>query len=407
MIPTGPQPRARAPQPNVLKKKTVDVQHLNRIQNMELAQSQMSKLKEEYDRISNELKELEQQPRTCLEEETIQKMIDMKDRLLDLSQEIKNNQQQHDEVNYFMRAGGVLFNYYDVLEKGNSQQVQAPVDPNTTSILKYFTVKAKTTASNAPVQLPAAKVSKNVDTNRAALLDQYLAAMDPCYVKTADNQTIDVKCRHCNGINRTIRTADGCIVCNDCSTMECIIVDHDKPSYKEPPKEISYFAYKRVNHFNEWLSQVQGKETTDIPNEVYDKILLEIQKQKITNLANLTHAKIREILKKLRVNKYYEHTPYLLHKLTGRPIPHLSAELEDQLRNMFKMIQYPFLVHAPASRKNFLSYSFCLHKLVQLLGHDEYLASFPLLKSIEKRAAQDDIWRKICADLGWQFIPSI
>jgi hypothetical protein len=28
-------------------------------------------------------------------------------------------------------------------------------------------------------------------------------------------------------------------------------------------KEISYFAYKRINHFQEWISQIQGKETTD------------------------------------------------------------------------------------------------------------------------------------------------
>ena len=38
-----------------------------------------------------------------------------------------------------------------------------------------------------------------------------------------------------------------------------IFADSDKPSYKDPPKEISYFKYKRINHFNEWLAQFKIK----------------------------------------------------------------------------------------------------------------------------------------------------
>lgn len=155
------------------------------------------------------------------------------------------------------------------------------------------------------------------------------------------------------------------------------------------------------------LSQIQGKETTEIPEEVYDSILLEIKKQKISNMADLTNEKIKEILKKLRLNKYYEHCAHIKHKLNGVPIPHLEPELEEQLRSMFKMIQPLFLKHVPAQRKNFLSYSYVLHKLLQLLGRTEYLSSFPLLKSREKLHLQDQIFKKICHDLGWEFIRSL
>lgn len=107
-------------------------------------------------------------------------------------------------------------------------------------------------------------------------------------------------------------------------------------------------------------------------------ILLEVKKQKITNMADLNAKKLKEILKKLRMNKYYEHIPHILNKLNGLPIPHFEPELEEKLRSMFKMIQAPFLKHAPSLRKNFLSYSYCLHKMMQLLGRDEYLSSFSL-----------------------------
>lgn len=155
------------------------------------------------------------------------------------------------------------------------------------------------------------------------------------------------------------------------------------------------------------LSQIQGKETTEIPEEIYDAILLEIKKQRISNIAELTNEKIKEILKKLRLNKYYEHAPHIKHKLNGLPIPHLEPELEEKLRTMFKLIQPPFLKYMPSNRKNFLSYSYVLHKFIQLLGKDEYLVNFPLLKSREKLQQQDQIWKKICEELNWHFIRSI
>ena len=69
-------------------------------------------------------------------------------------------------------------------------------------------------------------------------------------------------CKHCGHVGqRTLMLQDGYVFCPTCNTVEYILVDHDKPSYKDPPREIAYVAYKRINHFNEWLNQVQGKET--------------------------------------------------------------------------------------------------------------------------------------------------
>ena len=154
------------------------------------------------------------------------------------------------------------------------------------------------------------------------------------------------------------------------------------------------------------LNQVQGKETTDIPEELYDNILLEIKKQRITNMADITPSKIKEILKKLKCNKFYEHIPHIIHKLNGLPMPQISPELEERLKQMFKQTQAPFLRHSN-TRKNYLSYSYVIHKFLQLMGHDELLPFFSILKSREKLSEQDKIWSKICADLNWEFIPSL
>ena len=74
---------------------------------------------------------------------------------------------------------------------------------------------------------------------------------------------------------------------------------------------------------------------------------------------------------------------------------------------MFKEIQIPFHKFCPKSRKNFLSYSYVLHKFVELLELDDFLPCFILLKSREKLHQQDQIWKQICGYLNWQFIPSV
>ena len=64
-------------------------------------------------------------------------------------------------------------------------------------------------------------------------------------------------------------------MCNKCSEQQPYLIENEKPSYKEPPKEVCFYAYKRINHFREILAQLQAKETTQIPLEVINNIKLQ------------------------------------------------------------------------------------------------------------------------------------
>jgi hypothetical protein len=182
--------------------------------------------------------------------------------------------------------------------------------------------------------------------------------------------------------------------------LRCLASIDDSLRYSRAVVEIQWDC-------KEWCAQIQGKESTDIPEEVFEKILSEIRKEKITDTKKITYTKMREILKKLKINKYYEHINYIINRINGVPTPHFPPELEEKLCSMFKEIQGPFLKHCPRDRKNFLSYSYVLYKFFQLLGMDEYLQYFPLLKSREKLYVQDQIFKNICADLGWEFKKSL
>ena len=85
---------------------------------------------------------------------------------------------------------------------------------------------------------------------------------------------------------------------------------------------------------------------------------------------------MKGILKKLGYNKYYEHIPHIINVMSGKKAPCLSRKEEEQLRTLFKEIQIPFSNNCPPNRKNFLSYSYVLHKFVQLLELDEFYHVF-------------------------------
>ena len=434
-----------------INRKTLDTQHKENMKDIEGRRLSLNALKSE----------LELKTQQLLQSVDLDETIRLKDRISDVRDQISALNIKNNSIQYFADTASILFRYYDLLEdsmmsvappsvaaaspssaaatlaqspfsgksdrNNNNNNGPAPVQKN--SILQYFGVAAA--AVVAPTALTTAKPASNKaaaaaaaaaaalaaaaesdeddeeDTQRGSLLDKYMECTDANHVKTAMMAEQASPCPHCGCEERMVMHNDGFLHCPKCATIEYVIVDHDKPSYKDPPKEISYYAYKRLNHFNEWLNQIQGKETTDIPDEVFDRILLEIKKQKIDNIANLSNVAVKNILKKLRINKYYEHVPHIINRLNGIPMPHLSVELEDKLRSMFKQIQAPFLKHSPLLRKNFLSYSYVLHKSIQLLGHDEYLVNFPLLKSREKLQKQDQIWCKICEELNWEFIKSL
>ena len=168
-----------------------------------------------------------------------------------------------------------------------------------------------------------------------------------------------------------------------------------------------HFSYKRINHLRELLSQLQAKESSEIPESVIESVKAEFRKARIQNKNDINQDKVKVYLKKLGFNRYYEHTRQLTNILSGTPPPIISNALYDKIINMFIDIQEPFELCCPKSRKNFFSYNYILYKFCELLDQKEHMKLFPLLKSREKLYQQDCIWKKICEMKMWPFIKSV
>ncbi len=216
-----------------------------------------------------------------------------------------------------------------------------------------------------------------------------------------------VPCPQCKSVfSMILDDSTSNMVCTKCGVTEFFL--GREAGFKEEQDMDRYvvYSYKRENHFNEWVNQFQAKESTTVPNELIEQLKEELRKRRVKNTSEITHRKVREMLKKIHMNKYYEHAPYITTILNGVQPPTMPQALEDRLRLMFGQVQTPFEKHCPANRKNFLSYSYVLYKFCELLGEDSYLPCFPLLKSKEKLYKHDAIWKKITDDLGWEYIPT-
>ena len=322
----------------------------------------------------------------------IEEKLEINDRISELKENIK--ERKHKKKDYLLDNSKYIFEYFE-----NKKNISSGV--------KSQTVTNKSKAVN-----DFFKIKDDID-NEVNLIQKDNNNIVLKYLSNVSDDFLDINnfvyqtdiCQVCHKGELIALEEDGIMICNMCSRSIPYLIENEKPSYKEPPKEVCFYAYKRINHFKEILAQFQGKETTQIPSDVIENIKLQIKKERIS-IDQITNVKTKEILKKLGYNKYYEHIPFIKDKLGIKP-PIMSPELEDTLCNLFIELQSPYSKFCPDDRVNFLNYYYTAYKLCELLGETQYLEHFPMLKDPEKRMEQDVIWKKICVELNWEFIPTV
>jgi len=353
--------------------------------------------KDENDRIPDfkiERRELKNRLKEEYEDLSVEQRLDLEDKINELTEKIKETKCK--KKDYFLDNSQYIFEYFESkknISEGNNSNTNSNTNKSKL-INSFFKIKE---------DIESPEKSSQIEKNN--IVQKYLTNIDDTFLDINSFICQTDICQICHKGELIPLEDEGILVCNTCSRSVPYLIEKEKPSYKEPPKEVCFYAYKRINHFKEILAQFQGKETTQIPLDVIENIKLQIKKERI-ELDQITNIKTKEILKKLSYNKYYEHIPFIKDKLGIKP-PIMSPELEETLCNLFIELQAPYSKFCPDDRVNFLNYYYTAYKLCELLGEEKYLPLFPLLKDREKRIEQDNIWQKICKELDWEFIPTI
>ena len=356
------------------KTTTLDAKHKEYINKFKLNDIDIQTLSEKKKRLIKTL--------NITNSKDVETMLELKDSIERIKKQIKCLKKN--KKNYLLNNSNHIFSYFE--EKKNINKGAA----KKTLVDNFFK------AGN----------SKSVpEKNDQSSVQKYLTNIDESYIDV-NNFVIQTDiCSHCHQGELIPVEQEGILVCNNCSINTKALIECDRPSYKDPPKEICFYAYKRINHFREILAQFQAKETTQIPADILENIKLQIKKERI-DVKTMSNPMAKDILKKLGYNKYYEHIPFIKDKLGVKP-PVMTQELEEILCNLFMDIQAPYAKYCPYDRVNFLNYYYTIYKLCELLEQTQFLPYFPMLKDRDKQIEQDQIWKHICNDLDWDFIQTI
>jgi hypothetical protein len=311
----------------------------------------------------------------------------------ELQKIISNTINGTEETEYFLNAGKALFQY---------EKVKTDEERLLSDIVNYDSSKKENNNSK--------NLEKTLNKKNKLTIEYYNSINEyPINLKSDKNKVQSHTCKKCGSSD--IVTDSGSFVCVDCGTVFSGVHIETTLSYKEQ-QEVDYkpqFTYKKSSHFSDWIKNFQAQENTDIPQEVIDSIHLECKKNRITDLTNLSVDQVKAFLKRRNYNKHYEHSIHIIHRINGIPPLQISLHIQNKFKSMFQEMQEPFEKHKHliSGRKNFLSYSYVLFKFCELLELDEYKKYFKLLKSHEKLQQNDLVFKQICKDLNWEFIPSL
>ena len=328
----------------------------------------------------------------ALSKTQIDEILDLKDQIIDHKQLIK--QLEREKNLYLLDNSKFIFDYFE-----SKKQISSGEPAQNIKVLNSF-FRVKTTQNND------VNVDKYVQSKK--MYQEYWRNVNNEFTNPQDYILSNDICDICGQGEMVAQDEEGIMICNNikCGQFITYIVDSSKPNNKDPPNEVSYTAYIRLNHFKEILSQFQAKETTQIPDEVIEMIRARIKKERITDMKQINYDKMREILRKLGLNKYFEHIQYI-NSIFGIKPPIMNEELHETLCVLFIEIQKPWAVHCPANRTNFFNYTYTLYQLCTLLDQTQYLPYIPMMKDREKQLEQDMIWKKVCGDLDWVFFPTV
>lgn len=251
---------------NNIKKNTsnshvnIDNKHQELIRKFNENKTRKLELQKEQQDIQNELKKIEAIPNQNITDEQLNQKFDFKERLIDIEKEISNISTVEDPQLYYLNTGHILFQYYNMCnEPVMVQDVEKTpfiVDksPLSKSILDFFK-NDNDNQSNKTVSVSSNTKSVNQKQRKVLtkteMMDKYMNYVDTRYISDKNKEDDIEICRKCNAQKYFIN-AEGVMICQKCGAQEYVLIDCDKPSYKEPPKEIAYFAYKRINHFKSW-----------------------------------------------------------------------------------------------------------------------------------------------------------
>ena len=246
---------------------TIDAKHSEMMNHFKDLQKSIPSLKEELKKLIVEYNIKDISRKNDVE------YISYRDNLKDKINEIKtkiSNIYNNDEINkYYLDVGILLHSYYENVENSkinktnaenfednllNYESEEDDETNNYKSVVNFFNDRTEEPINKNESNYASLKMSDFVKEEstfkKKNILDEYLQKIDPTYISKIKIDYNICKCSICN-LEMTLYPSEGYQICESCGYQQNILIESDKPSFKDPPMEVCYFSYKRINHYNE------------------------------------------------------------------------------------------------------------------------------------------------------------
>ena len=283
---------------------TIDAKHIEMINHFKKQHDEIPILKDELNKITLEYNNRDETKKN--EMEYIIYRNNLKDKIFEIKNKI-NTILSNTEINdYYLNVGILLHGYYENIEnsknsKKNSENFEKNLidynsidNPDTeinnenknNSVINFFNKREKEEKEENDLDKDMNILDVEIDNKndgvytslkisdfvkeestfkKKYILDEYLQKINQNYISKIKIDENICKCPNCK-IEMTIYPSDGIQICETCGIQQNILIESDKPSFKDPPMEVCYFSYKRINHYNEFSRQNTYKRIGNIIN---------------------------------------------------------------------------------------------------------------------------------------------
>jgi len=279
---------------------TIDAKHNEMINYFKSLQESIPLLKDELKKLTAEYNNKDSSKKNDIE--YILYRDSLKENILNIKNKINSISNNEELNNYYLNVGTLLHSYYENIENSknnennienfeenllnyNDENIEEFTEnfdddfsdndkeenkkENFNSVLHFFNNREKDNEEKIIDELiPENKTETGVYTSmkisdfvkeeskfkKKNILDEYLQKIDPNYVSKIKIDMNICKCPKCD-IEMILYPSDGIQICDGCGYQQNILIESDKPSFKDPPMEVCYFSYKRINHYNEFSIQ--------------------------------------------------------------------------------------------------------------------------------------------------------
>lgn len=250
----------------------------------------------------------------------------------------------------------------------------------------------------------------NVITDFVTVLHKYLPSQ---YVlDTGRGDALCIKCASA----AVCLNCDGFNVCLDCGYMhenyeKYFITENFNSDTVNVNKKNQY---KESIHYMEVMQYYHGEVKKPLSNEVIALIESEVMLRHKSatpadNYAALTPRDLKGIMKHIKFpngEKYYNYIPYVYNILTRKQVMNVKDHFDTFMMQFNELLNvWEKYIKNSSARNSFLSSHYVFYQILLKNGFVDESRQVILLKSTEKKREHDELFRKMCAILKWEFTP--